>query len=104
MIDRGRDLAAGLEALVAAGPGGPAQASHAPFDGTVVGEVPVCTTDDVHAAVGTARLAQAHWAGLSIAERRAVIRRFRALLLDREQDILDLVQAESGKSRLSPRE
>ncbi|UUL75748.1 succinic semialdehyde dehydrogenase [Pseudarthrobacter sp. Fe7] len=101
MIDRGRDLAAGLEGLVAAAPGRPAQASQAPFDGTVVGEVPVCTTDDVHTAVDAVRLAQVHWAGLTIGERRTVIRRFRALLLDREQDILDLVQAESGKSRLS---
>ncbi|MEV4990059.1 succinic semialdehyde dehydrogenase [Pseudarthrobacter sp. LMD1-1-1.1] len=99
---RGRELAAELAGLVASsGPGRPAQASHAPFDGTVVGEVPVCTPDDVHAAVETARMAQRQWAAQPIAERRAVIRRFLALLLDSEQDVLDLVQAESGKSRLS---
>ena len=98
---RGRELAAGLEGLVTAAPGGPAQASRAPFDGTVIGEVPVCTAHDVAAAVGTARLAQRHWATVPVAERCAVVRRFRGLVLDREQDILDLVQAESGKSRLS---
>jgi succinate-semialdehyde dehydrogenase/glutarate-semialdehyde dehydrogenase len=67
----------------------------------VLGEVPVCSAHDVDAAVGTARLAQRHWAGVPVAERCAVIRRFRGLVLDREQEILDLVQAESGKSRLS---
>ncbi|GGH94824.1 succinic semialdehyde dehydrogenase [Arthrobacter liuii] len=101
VIDRGRELAADLSQLVAAAPGGPTQASQAPFDGTLVGDVPVCSTHDVDAAVATARSAQQHWAGMPVAERRAVIRRFRELLLGREQDILDLVQAESGKSRLS---
>lgn len=101
LIDRGRLLAADLSQLVAAAAGRPSQASHAPFDGTLVGEVPVCTTDDVGAAVDRARLAQQRWAGLPVTERRAVVRSFRRLLLDREQDILDLVQAESGKARLS---
>lgn len=97
---RGRELAAGLSGLVAAEPGGPTQASHAPFDGSLVGEVPVCSAHDVQAAVDASRLAQQHWAGKSVADRCAVLRRFRSLVLDREQDILDLVQAESGKSRL----
>jgi succinate-semialdehyde dehydrogenase/glutarate-semialdehyde dehydrogenase len=101
VIERGRFLAAGLPELVAAAPGRPTQASHAPFDGTLVGEVPVCTADDVGAAVERARLAQQHWAGLPVPERQGAIRRFHKLLLEREPDILDLVQAESGKSRLS---
>jgi succinate-semialdehyde dehydrogenase/glutarate-semialdehyde dehydrogenase len=101
LVDRGRLLAADLSRLVTAPAGRPTQASHAPFDGTLVGEVPVCTTEDVGAAVDRARIAQQRWAGLPVAERRAVIRRFRELLLDQEQDILDLVQAESGKARLS---
>ncbi|QDG88035.1 succinic semialdehyde dehydrogenase [Pseudarthrobacter sp. NIBRBAC000502770] len=101
VTDRGRELAAGLAALVASSPGRPVQASHAPFDGTLLGEVPISTQDDVGAAVETARTAQQLWAARSLAARRAVVARFVALLLDREQDILDLVQAESGKSRLS---
>ncbi|HEY1157525.1 MAG TPA: succinic semialdehyde dehydrogenase, partial [Arthrobacter sp.] len=101
LVDRGRLLAADLSQLVTAPAGRPTQASHAPFDGTLVGEVPVCTTEDVGAAVDRARIAQQCWAGLPVTERRAVIRRFRELLLDREPDILDLVQAESGKARLS---
>ncbi|MGO4237790.1 aldehyde dehydrogenase family protein [Pseudarthrobacter sp. YAF2] len=98
---RGRDLAAGLQGLVTGAPGGPRHATYAPFDGSVVGDVPVCSPHDVDTAVVTARGAQRDWAGKPVAERRAVIRRFRDLLLDRERDVLDLVQAESGKSRLS---
>jgi succinate-semialdehyde dehydrogenase/glutarate-semialdehyde dehydrogenase len=62
--------------------------------------VPVCTEQDVDAAVAGIRTAQKHWASTSLAERRDVLRRFTGLLLDREKDILDLVQAESGKPRL----
>ncbi|HKU02791.1 MAG TPA: aldehyde dehydrogenase family protein, partial [Arthrobacter sp.] len=101
VTDRGRELAATLAALVASPPDRPVQASRAPFDDTLLGEVPVSTEDDVRAAVDTARMAQELWAGQPLAARRAVVARFIALLLDREQDILDLVQAESGKSRLS---
>lgn len=90
-----------LSALVSAAPGRPTQPSHAPFDGSLLGGVPVCTTDDVDAAVVSARTAQRMWAAVPLTERRAVIRRFRGLLLQRETEVLDMVQAESGKSRLS---
>jgi succinate-semialdehyde dehydrogenase / glutarate-semialdehyde dehydrogenase len=90
-----------LAALVASGPGRPTQASYSPFDGGAVGEVPVCTAGDVEAAVARARAAQPKWAAVTVRERRAVVGRFRRLLLRQEAEILDLVQAESGKSRLN---
>ncbi|WP_426227374.1 succinic semialdehyde dehydrogenase [Pseudarthrobacter sp. DSP2-3-2b1] len=89
-----------LSGLVTASAGRPTQASHAPFDGSLLGNVPVCTADDVDAAVAGARSAQRLWAAAPLKERRAVIRRFRGLLFEREPEILDMVQAESGKSRL----
>ncbi|MFP5311089.1 MAG: aldehyde dehydrogenase family protein, partial [Actinomycetes bacterium] len=101
LLDRGRELAAGLSGLVAAAAGRQTQASHAPFDGSLLGEVPVCDRNDVAAAVGAARLAQQQWAATPVTDRTAVISRFRELLQAQEQDILDRVQAESGKSRLS---
>ncbi|MFF1253875.1 succinic semialdehyde dehydrogenase [Pseudarthrobacter sp. NPDC058329] len=90
-----------LSGLVASAPGRPTQVSYAPFDGGVVGEVPVCTPGDVEAAIATARAAQRPWAAVPIRERRAVVGRFRRLLLEREAGILDLIQTESGKSRLN---
>jgi succinate-semialdehyde dehydrogenase/glutarate-semialdehyde dehydrogenase len=90
-----------LPELVSCGPGRATQASHSPLDGSLVGAVPVCTPDDVAAAVESARAAQREWAAVPLRERRAVVARFHALLLHREAEILDLVQAESGKSRLN---
>lgn len=90
-----------LPDLVTCGPGRPTQVSHSPLDGSLVGAVPVCTPDDVAAAVESARAAQREWAAVPLRERRAVVGRFHALLLQREAEILDLVQAESGKSRLN---
>ncbi|WP_350001481.1 succinic semialdehyde dehydrogenase [Pseudarthrobacter sp. WHRI 8279] len=102
----GRKLAAPaalshLPDLVTCGPGRGTQASYSPLDGSLVGAVPVCTPDDVVAALESARAAQREWAAVPLRERRAVVARFHALLLHREAEILDLVQAESGKSRLN---
>ena len=93
--------AARLASLVCAAPGRPTQPSHSPFDGTLVGEVPVCTADDVADAVDRARVAQAAWAGTTLAERAAVLLRYHDLVLDRQPELLDVVQRESGKARVS---
>jgi succinate-semialdehyde dehydrogenase / glutarate-semialdehyde dehydrogenase len=90
-----------LAALSTSTAGRPTQPSFSPFDGGLVGEVPVCTPGDVEAAVAAARAAQRKWALVPLKERRAVVGRFRKLLLEQEQEILDLVQTESGKSRLN---
>lgn len=94
------DLSARLPGLVAAAAGRPLQASYSPFDGSIVGQVPVCTEQDVDAAVARIRTAQQAWSMLPVISRRDVLRRFTGLLMDRESDILDLVQAASGKPRL----
>ena len=70
-------------------------------DGTLIGESPVCTPEDVALALSRARAAQARWAQVPLPQRRAVLRRFAGVVLRHEVEILDLVQAESGKSRLS---
>jgi succinate-semialdehyde dehydrogenase/glutarate-semialdehyde dehydrogenase len=90
-----------LAALVCAAPDRARRASHAPFDGAVVGEVPVCTDDDVIDACRRARAAQAEWAVRPMHERAATLLRYHDLLLDRQADLLDLVQRETGKARIS---
>src|SRR5665648_502276 len=98
-LDRARW--AHLTDLVTTAADRPPHASRAPFDGTLIGEVPLCTADDVALAVSRARAAQPAWAGLPIGRRCAIARRFADLVLEREAEILDLVQAETGKSRMS---
>ncbi|PNI08342.1 succinic semialdehyde dehydrogenase [Arthrobacter sp. AFG7.2] len=90
-----------LSGLVSSVPGRPTQASYSPVDGSLIGEVPVCTPGDVDAAITRAREAQQTWAAVPVRQRRAVVGRFHTLLVQREAEVLDLVQAESGKSRLN---
>ena len=100
----GADRAAELAALVTAAAHRERRANHCPFDGSLIGEVPVCTADDVAAAVARARTAQRAWAARPMRERTAVARRYHDLVLARQDELLDLIQLESGKSRASAHE
>lgn len=72
-----------------------------PLDGSVIGSVPVCTTDDVAHAAQVARRAQRSWAATPVRERARVFARFARAVLNRQSELLDLIQTESGKNRLS---
>lgn len=72
-----------------------------PFDGSLVGTVPTATEEDVDAAVRSARTAQRAWARVNPRQRARIIATFARLVLDEEERILDLIQQESGKNRLS---
>ncbi|MCB9372996.1 MAG: aldehyde dehydrogenase family protein, partial [Microthrixaceae bacterium] len=71
----------------------------APFTGEVLGRTPAGTEDDVDEAVRRARAAQPAWAARPWRERAQVLLRFHDLVLDRQDEILDLIQLESGKAR-----
>ena len=70
-----------------------------PFTGGPLGTVPRSTPEDVAAAIARARRAQVTWALTSFAKRRRVLLRFHDLVLARQEEILDLIQLESGKAR-----
>jgi succinate-semialdehyde dehydrogenase / glutarate-semialdehyde dehydrogenase len=70
-----------------------------PAVGEPFASVPHCTAGDVAAAVRGARAAQARWARTSFSERADVLLRFHDLVLDRRDQVLDLLQLESGKAR-----
>lgn len=72
-----------------------------PFTGQPLGEVPIGTASDVEDAFARARRAQVAWAARPLADRAAVLRRFGDLVFAHRDELLDLVQAESGKNRLS---
>jgi acyl-CoA reductase-like NAD-dependent aldehyde dehydrogenase len=74
-------------------------AVRAPFTGQVLGYLPACEEQDVEFAVNRARAAQREWAARSISERAAVLLRFHDLLLDRQDEVLDIIQLETGKAR-----
>ena len=72
---------------------------HAPFSGDVFGHVPRSIPEDVRAAVDRARIAQRAWARRRFRERAGVLLCFHDLLLDRQREVLDLMQIEAGKAR-----
>ena len=63
--------------------------------------IPQATTADVYAAANRVRLAQRDWAKKSVGERAQFARRLHSLVLERQDDILDVIQWETGKSRRS---
>lgn len=86
--------------LVEAAPGREIVAVEAPFTAEPIGAIPLATRDDVNAAVARARSAQPRWAATPFTERSAILLRFHDLLLERRDELLDLMQLETGKARL----
>src|SRR6476620_7576826 len=97
-----RISAAQLEALAArviSTSGNDPMVIEQPFTGKPLGSVPKCSPDDVRAAIERAREAQAAWAKTSFDERRDIFIRYHDLVLDKQDELLDLLQIESGKAR-----
>ncbi|WP_031062912.1 succinic semialdehyde dehydrogenase [Streptomyces sp. NRRL WC-3742] len=72
----------------------------APLTGERLAGLPQSSTADVEVAYELARRAQPAWAALPVRRRAAVLLRFHDLLLKRQDEVLDLIQAETGKARL----
>ncbi|MEV6952827.1 succinic semialdehyde dehydrogenase [Streptomyces sp. NPDC051183] len=79
-------------------------ANHTPFTGDKLADLPEATAEDVAAAFEKARAAQPAWAALSVRARAAVLLRFHDLVLERQAEVLDLIQLETGKARLHAHE
>ena len=73
--------------------------SYAPATGELLGEVRVSSRDDVAAAVIRAKKAQATWAVLPIEERAERLYRLRDALVERADEIVDVVSRECGKPK-----
>lgn len=68
-----------------------------PATGAEVARLPVASAADVAAAVERARVAGAWWAGLGFAERKRRLLRWRSLLVNRIQELAELMHREGGK-------
>lgn len=92
------DVADLLRQVVASGP--ETASAVAPFAGDLLPAVPQSSVADVHAAALRARAAQADWAALPIADRIQPLLRLAELVLKEKDRLLDVVQWETGKSRV----
>lgn len=79
-------------------------ANHTPFTGEKLADLPESTPEDVAEAFARARAAQPAWAATSPRARAAVLLRFHDLVLERQAEVLDLIQLETGKARLHAHE
>lgn len=71
---------------------------HTPFTGGVLTELATSTPEDVEAAYRRAREAQESWKQTPVRYRAAVLRRYHQLVLQ-DTSVVDVIQAETGKSR-----
>jgi len=71
----------------------------APFTGDTIGAIPAGIPADLDLAVQRARTAQVAWSRLTFADRARIFLRFHDLLLQRQNQVLDLIQWETGKAR-----
>ncbi len=71
----------------------------APFTGETVASLPAGAPVDVEEAFRLARIAQKSWAAKPFRERAKVFERYHDLVLERNEEALDLIQLESGKTR-----
>jgi succinate-semialdehyde dehydrogenase / glutarate-semialdehyde dehydrogenase len=74
------------------------------FTGKQLTTIPVGTAADVEAAFNEARAAQIDWAKRPVAERVEIIARYRDLVMENREFLMDLLQAEAGKARWAAQE
>lgn len=70
-----------------------------PFTGETLGLVPRGTAADVEEAARLARKAQKEWSRTYFGVKAKIFRRFHDLVLERQEEVLDLIQSENGKAR-----
>lgn len=70
-----------------------------PFTGEKLAATPRCTAATVEMAVRRASRAQEVWRERSFTERGRIFLRYHDLILERQDEILDLIQLETGKAR-----
>ncbi|MGI5862169.1 MAG: succinic semialdehyde dehydrogenase [Myxococcales bacterium] len=88
-----------LSRITLTGPAHPTAPLHAPFTDEPIHEVPQCTAEDLEEALREARAAQRDWSRRSADKRARVLLRFHDLVLERQDELLDAIQLETGKSR-----
>jgi len=71
----------------------------APFSGEPIFDIPLGTASDIEEAANRARRAQTAWAATPFRTRAKIFLRYHDLILERQAEVLDLIQLETGKAR-----
>jgi succinate-semialdehyde dehydrogenase / glutarate-semialdehyde dehydrogenase len=89
-----------LASGVAASPNAERSTVVAPFTGAAIGEVPLSRSADIDIAFASAAAAARAWSRVPVRARAAVSLAFHDLVLARRAELLDVIQAETGKARI----
>lgn len=93
------DRVAALTALIVAARDTPPSTVRSPLTGRPLGEIPQSTPADVAGAVQSARAVARQWRELGPRRRAAIALDFHDRLLAGREELLDLIQLETGKTR-----
>ena len=93
------DRLARLATRVETGGDRPSLPVYTPITDAEIGTIPACTDDDIVAAVDRARAAQKEWVETPVESRAEIIERFGDLVVEHRDNLLDIVQLETGKVR-----
>ena len=93
-------LARRLTARVVCAPRPKTVLTHTPMTGAPLASLPQSTSADVKVAYAAARAAQRSWSRMPMGRRARIFLRFHDLVLARQEQLLDLIQLESGKARV----
>lgn len=70
-----------------------------PSTGEVIAQVPLATKEEVQNAIEFAKKSFPSWKNTSIGKRVEIVHRFRQLLIERQEELIDVICEESGKTR-----
>jgi len=93
-------LARSLTARVVSAPRAKTVFTYAPMTGAPIALLPQSAPADIKVAYTTAHAAQRFWARMPMRHRARIFLRFHDLVLARQEQLLDLIQIESGKARV----
>ena len=69
-----------------------------PTTGEIIAKVPLATTEEAREAIATAKAAFPAWRDLSVAKRAEIVLKFRNLLVEHMDELLQIICQESGKT------
>lgn len=70
-----------------------------PSTGSVIARVPLATQEEVKEAINAAQKAFPAWRALSVGKRVEIMLKFRQLLTDNMDELIDMICKESGKTK-----
>jgi len=69
-----------------------------PSSGSVIARVPIATKEEVQHAIATAKAAFPAWRALSVGKRAEIVMKFRQLMTENIDELIDMICTESGKT------